>query len=365
MKKKYFLILIILVASGAGLMFSGVFKSAHHHKINREFMVTNPWRKDVEVTKEYVAQIRSIQHIEIRSFEKGYLQNIYVKEGQLVKKGEQMFQVMPLLMQSKLEKAKAEYEFARIEYENTRSLQQKNVVSRNELALAKAKLDKEGAEMQLAQRHLDLTMIKAPFEGLMDKLKVRLGSLVEEGELLTTLSDNSQMWVYFNVSEADYLNYRANKTDDKPTPVKLKLANGDMFKYDGSIDTIEADFDNKTGNIAFRATFPNPENLLRQGETGNVLIAENVKDALVIPQKATFEVLDKKYVYVLNKKGEIASKEIKIAQEVPHLFVVKSGLKEKDVVLLEGLGKVHVGDHIKTKIQDVAKVMEGLELSID
>ncbi len=362
MKKKYVLIALIIGLVATALVFSGIFKSKHHHALSREFMVTNPWRKDIEITKQYVAQIRSVQHIEVRSFEKGYLQNIYVKEGQLVKKGEKMFQIMPLLMQAKLATAKAEYEVARIEYSNTLILQQKNVVSINELALAKARLDKEKAKVNLAEAHLGLTTVTAPFDGLMDRFKVRLGSLIDEGELLTTLADNSEMWVYFNVSEADYLHYKTKKNDGQPTPVQLKLANGEMFKHIGQIDTIEADFDNKTGNIAFRATFPNPDGLLRQGETGNVVITEKLENALLIPQKATFEVLDKKFVYVVDKDSKLVSRNVVLAQEVPHLFVVQEGLKEGDVILLEGLGKVHNGQKIKVAHQEVAKVMKSLEL---
>src|SRR5262249_15480604 len=150
----------------------------------------------------------------------------------------------------------------------------------------------------------------------------RLGSLVAEGDLLTTLSDNSTIWVYFNVSEAEYLDYKTHVKDDKPTPVKLVMANGEIFDQPGKVETIEADFNNGTGNLAFRATFSNPKGLLRHGETGKILMTTPVKSALVIPQKATFDVLDRKFVYVIDEKNVVRSRPITVAAELPHVFMV-------------------------------------------
>ena len=198
-----------------------------------------------------------------------------------------MFQIMPRLYQAELKRAEAEKEFARIEYENTKRLAETNVVAPNELALAQAKLDKAKAELALAQVHLDFTQVRAPFDGIMDHFHVREGSLVEEGELLTTLSDNHKMWVYFNVPEAEYLDYITTVSADSVIAARLLLANNRLFEYEGKVTTIEADFNNETGNIAFRATFPNPKGLLRHGETGSVLINTPLKSALLIPQKCT------------------------------------------------------------------------------
>jgi membrane fusion protein (multidrug efflux system) len=335
-----------------------------HHEEEGKYAVTKPWRKSVDVDTQYVAQIRAIQHIEIRAFEKGYLQNIFVDEGQNIKKGDKMFQVMPMLMQAEYDKTKAEYTITQIEYNNTESLAKKKVVSPNELALAKARFEKAKASLDLAKTHLDLTTVSAPFDGIMDRFKVRLGSLLEEGELLTTLSDISSLWVYFNVSERDYLNYmEKKKTTAAPIGAKLLLANGKVYEHEGKIDTIEADFDNATGNVAFRASFPNPDQLLRHGETGNVILSESLSNSLMIPQKATFEILDKKYVYVIDSKGAIQSREITIEREVPHLFVVKAGLSENDTVLLEGLGKVSKGQKVKTLMKSTEDVMKSLELA--
>lgn len=354
---------IIMLAGLCALLFTSGCESKKEEKEEEtELLVSSPLVKDTLVTKEYVSQIRSISHIELRALEKGYLTKIYVDEGQHVRKGQIMFQIMPMVLQAEQQKAQAEANFAKIEYQNTKSLADSNVVSKNELALAKAKLEKANAELSLANVRLGFTEIRAPFDGIMDHFQVRLGSLVDEGDLLTTLSDNSKMWVYFNVPEAQYLDYKTSAGNNNMNQVKLKMANNAIFDYPGVVETIEADFNNETGNIAFRATFPNPKGLLRHGETGNIQITEPLKNAILIPQKATFEVLDKKYVYVIDKDNVVKSREIAIAAELPHIFAVKSGLQPEDKILLEGLRQVHENEKIKYKFLKPQEVISNLNL---
>lgn len=345
------------------LIYCSTFVSCKHEEKKKEeestFLVTSPIRKDTISYSEYVCQIKAIQHIELRSLERGYLQNIYVDEGQHILKGTLMFKIMPMVYQAEAQTAQAEANYAEIEYQNTKALADSNVVSKNELALAKARLDKARAELSLAQTHLGFTDIRAPFDGIMDHFYVRLGSLLDEGELLTTLSDNRKMWVYFNVPEAEYLNYMAHK-DEQSSIVKLRMANGAEFDSPGKVETIEADFNNETGNIAFRATFDNSKGLLRHGETGDILMPVNLKNAMIIPQKATFEVLDKKFVYVLDNQNTLMAREIQIASEMSHIYIVKSGLNEGDKILLEGLRKVKNGEKIKWKFVDQSKVLSDL-----
>lgn len=321
------------------------------HKAEKQeeilFSVTSPIQRDTTIHQEYVCQIQSIQHIELRAMEKGYLQHIYVNEGQFVKKGQLMFQIMPLIYQAETQKSEAEVNFAKIEYQNTKQLADSNIVSRNELALAKAKLDKAQAELSLAKAHLSFTEIRAPFDGIIDRFHVRLGSLIDEGELLTTLADNSKMWVYFNVPEAEYLDYISREKKGAQAAVSLQMANHQLFDQKGIVETIEADFNNETGNIAFRATFPNPKRVLRHGETGNILMPVILKKAILIPQKATFDVLDKKFVYVVDANNVLKAKQITIAQEMPHVYVVVEGLSPQDKILAEGLGKVKNNERIR------------------
>lgn len=337
-------------------------KGEHLEHGHVKYLVTKPFVKDTTVERNYVCQIKAIQHIELRALERGYLQKIFVDEGQYVKEGQMMFQIMPMLYQAETQKAQAEANYAEIEYQNTKQLADRNVVSQNELALAKAKFDKAKAELSLAKVHLSFTEIKAPFSGYMDHFHVRLGSLVDEGDLLTYLSDNSQMWVYFNVPEAEYLEYKLNHMDNEALKVKLMMANGQEFDQEGVVKTIEADFDNETGNIAFRATFPNPNLLLRHGETGTIVVTSVLKNALIIPQKATYEVLDQKYVFVVDKNKKVRARRIEVAAEIPDLYVIKSGLKASDKILLEGLRLVHENDKIDYDYMKPKEAISHLEL---
>lgn len=326
------------------------------------FLVTNPIKKDTIITKDYVSQIHSIKHIEIRALEKGYLKQIFVDEGQYVKTGQAMFQIMPNIYQAELQKAKAESNAAEIELKNTKLLADGNVVSPNELALANANYNKANAEVALAQTHLGFTKISAPFDGIMDHLEAREGSLLDEGELLTTLSDNSKMWVYFNVPEAEYLDYIISTDKDIKKEVGLLMANNKPFNQKGIVETIEGEFNSETGNIAFRATFPNPDGILRHGETGSVLMNVPFKDVIIIPQKATFEILDKTYVFVIGKDNIVKQREITIGAELPHLYIVSKGLSDKDTILLEGIRMVKNNEKILTKYLEPNKVLSELDL---
>lgn len=336
----------------------------HHEKLEEraKFQTTSPARIDTDVTKEYVAQIRAIQHIELRALERGYLRDIFVDEGQAVKKGQRMFQVLPTLYEAEMHKAQAEAGFAEIEYKNTKSLADGNVVSANELALSKAKLDKANAEADLAKVHLGFTDIRAPFDGIMNRLMVRRGSLMAEGELLSTLSDNSKMWVYFSVNEAEYLHYKSRTDGGDPTEVQLIMANGEPFGETGKVETIEADFNNDTGTIAFRATFANPKSLLRHGQTGKVLMKSSLKNAIVIPQKATFDVLDKKFVFIVDQENVVHSHPVTVTHELPQVYVLAGGVTDKDKILLEGLRKVKDGDKIATEYLEPKSVISHLEV---
>jgi membrane fusion protein, multidrug efflux system len=335
----------------------------HHEK--SKFIVSTPQKVDTSITKDYVCQIHAINHIELRALDRGYLEEIFVDEGQMIKKGQLMFQIMPLKYKAEYQKALAEANYAEIEYENAKMLADSNVISSRQLALVKAKLEKAKAELAIAEVELSFTEIRAPFNGIMDRFHVRLGSLLEEGELLTTLSDNSKIWVYFNVPEAEYLDLVSQSKTQQKIPVKLLMANNKLFGYPGVVETIEADFNNETGNIAFRATFPNPDGLLRHGETGNILMKEPVNGALIIPQKATYEILDKKYVYVVNEEGVVTSRQIEVQAELPHLFVVSEGLSESDKILFEGLRKVKNIQVIDYEFIPSEKAIKSLNLYVE
>lgn len=334
----------------------------HEHEEPPKLIVTRPLQKDTRVSRDFVAQIHSARNIEVRAIERGYLESVNVLEGQKVNEGQLMFKILPVLYQAELKRAEAEAKAAKVEYENTKRLADSRVVSETELAIAEAKLEKARAEVNLAQTHLGFTEIKAPFNALVDRLHMRNGSLVGEGDLLTTLSDNSEVWVYFNVPETDYLEYASSPQPEDRKTVRLVMANGRVFEQPGRINAIEAEFNSETGTIAFRADFPNPNGLLRHGETGNVRMEKTLKDALLIPQKATFEILDHHYVFVLGKDDVLTQQRIHISEEIEDLFVVTSGLKADDRIVLEGLRQAKAGEKAVHEYLEPEKAYANLKL---
>lgn len=380
-------------------------EAASHKEEQRKLVVTSPIAEDVVATRSYVCQIHSRRHIEVRALDSGYLQQVHIQEGQAVKQGSVMFKIVPVLYQAKLDSEAAEAEVAQIRYDNTKNLSAKAVVSDQELALARAELAKAKAKVGLAQAEFNFTELRAPFDGIVDRQHQQQGSLVNEGDVLSTLSDNQVMWVYFNVPEARYLEYKANLAKEKDgLEIQLKLANGEIFPYPGKIGAIEADFNNETGNIAFRADFPNPDNLLRHGQTGTILMHQKVRDAVVIPQRSTFEILANKYVYVIEPEGQqgaqpaskpatgegheaaeehdkpaaehgadkhsaghggqrgvVRQREIIIREELDDIYVIKSGLNVTDKIIFEGLRQVRDGDTVEYELQPAQEILKNLK----
>jgi membrane fusion protein (multidrug efflux system) len=193
-------------------------------------------------------------------------------------------------------------------------------------------------------------------------LHVREGSLLDEGELLTTLSDNSKMWVYFNVPEAEYLDYITSAKKNEKQQVTLLMANNKPFPEKGIVETIEGEFNNETGNIAFRATFPNPDGILRHGETGNIILTIPMKNAIIIPQKATFEIMDKRYVYVVDANNVIKQREIEVIAELENIFIISKGLSKNDKILLDGIRKVKNNEKIESEYLEPKSVFSNLKL---
>lgn len=354
--------LSVVLSLIAALFLNGCNTETEKHHELPKFEATTPFRKDVSLPWPYVGLIKAIMHIELRALEKGYLESIFVDEGQWIKAGQPMFKIMPKVYEAEYQKAKAEEQSAKIEFLNTKGLADENIVSPNELALAKAKLDKAHARVRLTQTRLGFTDIRAPFDGIMGPFYARIGSLLDEGELLTKLSDIRQLWVYFNVPEADYLNFKMEEGDKIGEAVQLKMANGKIYDHKGVIETIIGDFDSNFGTIQFRALFPNPDKLLRHEETGTILLTKHYPNALIIPQKAVFEIMDKNYVYVINEEEKLEQRLIHIAAEMTKLFLIKDGLNESDRVLLEGIRRVSPGDKVSINLRPPEEIVPELEL---
>ncbi|MEI6680298.1 MAG: efflux RND transporter periplasmic adaptor subunit [Mariniphaga sp.] len=327
-----------------------------------KFTVTSPILMDTSFTKEYVAEIQSLQNIEIHAKVKGYIESVNVDEGQTVKAGQVICTIRPKEYEAELLKAKSNVRTAELEMQNVKKLTEKNIVSRTELDMSIAKLDEAKAEEGLAQLYVSYTKVQAPFNGTIDLLKFKVGSLIDEGTLLTSLSNNKDVYAYFNLSEVEYLDFMAQANNGGNQSATLLLANNQPHKYSGKIEAIAGEFDKNTGSIAFRAKFPNPDLLLKHGETGKVQLKIDLKKALLIPQKVTFEVQDKFYVYVVDKDNIIHARNISIKQRLSNLYVIETGLSENDKMLLEGIQNVKEDDKIQTEFIPSKQVIDNLQL---
>ncbi len=349
---------VILALLSLSVPACSMHKDEQSHQEQRQIAVTSPEAKDVDITQRYVCQIHSQRHINVRALVDGYLKEVLVQEGQSVTKDQVMFKLLPTLYQAKYDAELAEARLAQIEFDNTKKLFEQNVVSFQEVALHQAKLAKAQAKAQLAEAELNFATVTAPFDGIVDRIHEQVGSLIKERDILTTLSDNSVMWVYFNVPEKGYLEYMAALgQENESRQIELVLANGSKFPYTAVSLRIEAKFNNETGNISFRADFPNPENppgsrrrLLRHGQTGNVLIHRTLHNAIVIPQRAVFEILDKQYVYVLDKDDVVHQRTIIVQHEKDDIFVIQSGLGVNDRIVLDGVRQVRDGQKVEDSV---------------
>lgn len=327
--------------------------------------VTELRPQKTELHREYVGDIHALRNVEIYARVKGYLEEVYVDEGKEVKKGQTLFRINNEEYEAQLAKAKAtlqsaiaEAKGAELELKRVKMLVEKNVITKTEVEVAEAKLaavnakieeaksEKSNAAIQLAH-----TVIKAPFDGVIDRLPHKMGSLIDEGTLLTTLSDTKMVYAYFNVSENEYLEYvkARGKADTKNAIVELELADGSFFKHKGNIETMEGAFDEGTGSIAFRARFANPEKLLKHGSTGTIRLTNTVDNAILIPQKAAFEIQDKNFVYVLGKDNKIKTRSFVPQSRLSTFYVVKSGLEPGETIVYEGLQSLRDGATINPK----------------
>ncbi|OKS87561.1 efflux RND transporter periplasmic adaptor subunit [Mucilaginibacter polytrichastri] len=320
-------------------------------------------QKDTVLQTAYVADIQALKNVEVRSRLKGFLDQIYVDEGKPVKKGQLLFKVNDEEYRVALAKAKAALSNAiadavatRLEVDRVKMLVNKNVISPSELDVAKSKLTadealitEERTNVQAAQNHINYTSIRAPYDGIIDRIPLKAGSLIDEGTLLTTISDISSMYAYFSFPENEYLKYQRakNNKEEKNDEVKLVLADGSSYTYPGNIETIEGEIEQNTGSIDLRAKFPNPSKLLRHGASGKIYITTKLDAAIMVPQKSVFDVQDKSYVYIVGPDNKLKMHNFTPLTRMSQYYIVKAGLKAGDKILYEGTQNAHDGMVIK------------------
>ena len=335
------------------------------------FRVIHPIVSDTVYIKEYAADIHSRQNVEIHARVKGYLEGTYVDEGQHVKAGQILFSISSQRFKEELAKANAAVKSAianaksaEIEVKNVKALVEQGIVSESELEMEQAKLDAANANIEAARSNestaklnLLLTEIRAPFDGIIDRIPYKAGSLIDEDALLTTISDNKEVFAYFNVSESEYLNIISQSVDDQEQDVDLVMANNVLYPSKGIIETVEGEFDKNTGNIAFRARFKNPNGILKNGSSGKIQLRNKLRKALLVPQKSTFEIQDKIYVFVVDKKNVVQLRPITPQFRLPMLYVVSSGVSSSDRIVYEGIQQLKAGDTIRTESEQLRELL--------
>ena len=340
------------------------------------FPITSPIVIDTTLHTDYIAEIKAIQNVEIRARIKGYLDKVFIDEGKYVKQGQVLFAISNSELREQVFKASAviksayaEQKAAEIDVSNVKRLVERNVVSSTELEAAKNKVDMMKARVEEAQANesfakiqLSYLQIKAPFSGIVNKIPNKIGSLIEDGTFLTTISNNAEVFAYFDVSEKEYLNYMVNFKEKAQSSnnVTLILANGEEHPLKGKIETTEGEIDQSTGNIAFRARFGNPERVLKHGASGKVRLLKNYKNALIIPQKSTFEIQDRLYVFVVDNKNKVKMRAITSTNRLNHFFIIESGLSITDKILYEGIQNVKDGMTIKPSSVDMKSIFKEL-----
>ena len=341
---------------------------------NREYgvMVMEPTSR--QLNSVYSASIRGKQDIDIRPKVSGYITDIYVKEGSIVKKGQTLFVIDQVPYQAELQTAIANVDVAQasvnaaeLTTNSKERLFEQRIISDFELRMAQTALASERATLAQAKakevnarNNLSYTLVKSPADGVLGTLPFRVGTLVSpsDSKPLTSVSDNSEMYVYFSMNESQVLSLtrRHGSLDEalKQMPsIELQLSDGTIYTEKGRIESISGIIDPSTGSVSIRSRFPNHKRLLLSGGSGNVILPHQQEGCLVIPQSATYEIQDKIYAYKLEngvaKSQIIGVFEISNGKE----YVVESGLMQGDTIVIEGVGLLRDGVNIKVK--DVVK----------
>lgn len=316
-----------------------------------------------ELKSSYPATIKGKTDIDIRPQVTGFITKVHVDEGQAVKKGQVLFTLDQVQFQAAVDQAEAAVAAAKtavstaqLTEQNKRMLLDKNIISEyewqmaaNSLSQAKAQLAQSQAALTNARKNLAYTVVTSPSDGVVGTIPNREGSLASPSSVqpLTTVSDNSQVYAYFSLTEKDILEISdGGKTSlasqiEKMPEVSLTLANGEVYPLKGKVATVSGVIDNSTGAASVRAIFDNPDKMLRSGNTGTINIPQTSENALVIPQKATFEIQDLKYVFTVNDSNITKTTPIKIQPyNDGKTYVVSEGLKAGDRVVIEGVGTI-------------------------
>ena len=352
-----------------------------------EYQVQEVTPGDITLYRDFPATMQGKQTVEIRPRIPGYIEEIKVDEGDHVRKGEVLFTLNANDIQAQVRSAEAQVKVAdaqvataKINVEKTRPLVEKDIISQFELETVQSSL--KSAEAQLAQAqanlanveaNLEYTIITSPTNGIIGTFPYRVGSLVNSSitQPLTTVSNTSVMWAYFSLNETDFLQM-IKDLDGKTTrekleklpPVELVLPDDSIFINKGKIEIASGIVNQQTGAINIRAAFPNPEGDLRSGGNGRVRLPEHLNNVLIIPQKASYQIQGKNFVYVVNGENKVVNTPVEtLTGNLKDVYVVTSGLKAGDKIVVEGITALQDGMEIKPKLADQSRVAENNQIS--
>lgn len=335
----------------------------------KELAVVSVSSSNVELISSYPAVIKGKQDVEIRPQVSGFITRLAVDEGSVVRKGQTLFIIDPVQYEEAVNAARAAVNVAKanmataeLTAQNKRELAKNNIIgaydlqmAENSLLSSKALLAQATAQLVNAEKNLSYTRVSSPSDGVVGTIPFRVGSLVSPSIVtpLTTVSDISEMYAYFSMTERQLLGFTAKGTSSKDIlstmpSVQLKLIDGTIYGDTGKVETMSGVIDQTTGSVSIRARFSNKSQILRSGGTGIVLVPAKMTDCIVIPQKATYEIQDKRFVYVVDDKSTVKSTPIEIfTLDDGQNFVVTSGLKVGDKIVVEGISSLKDGMQIK------------------
>ena len=341
---------------------------------DNEFAVLAVNSTTSDQTTSYPATIRGTQDIEVRPQVSGFIVKLCVDEGATVRKGQALFQIDPTQYAAAVGQAKAAVEMAKanvatltLTEKNKKALFDQKIISDfeyqtavNQLMSAKASLAQAEASLVSANQNLSFCTVTSPSNGVVGTFPYRIGSLVSPSvsQPLTTVSEINDVYVYFSMTEKELLRL------EKMPAVRLQLSDGTTYQSDGKIDAVSGVIDQSTGSVSMRAVFPNDKNILRSGGTGNIIFPYTMDGIIIIPQSATVEIQDKKFVFVLQADNSVKNTEIQISNlDDGENYLVTNGLKSGDKIVIEGVQNLHDGQAIQpiTPEQQKAKYDQALK----
>ena len=336
----------------------------------------------IEFPQSYVADVQAIQFVEVKPKVEGFVQQILVDEGEKVQKGQPLFRlsseeysVSVKEAQANYKQSEAELQMAEYEAERIERLVKKNILSKIRLdqvmtqkEVARMKVEQAKSQLQRAQTNYSYTTVTSPFDGYIDRIPYKVGSLVTPESLLTTVSDVSEIFAYYKVNESEYLKFKRAQLRGEQLPemnnIELILPDGSVYPHKGRVETVEGDFERGTGSIAFRVRFPNPDGLLKHGVTGKVRMMTKMSDVYLVPQKSTFEIQDFTYVYVVDKEGIVKVRSFQPLQRYEKFYITEE-LEPDTYIVYEGIQSVKDGMEIHPDTISFQQIMQGITLDKD